>query len=100
MSTSTTLAKNRKTPGVYVTEFPAFPPSIIGMPTAVPIFIGYTETAVDPSSKKQLYLQAVQLSSLSDYSDYFGGGFDAKGVVEVGDDTDYDFQANVKVAST
>jgi len=100
MSTSTTLAKNRKTPGVYVTEFPAFPPSIIGMPTAVPIFIGYTETAVDPASGKQMYLQAVQLSSLSDYNSYFGDGFDAKGVVEVGDDTDYDFQANVKVAST
>lgn len=100
MSTSTTLAKNRKTPGVYVTEFPAFPPSIIGMPTAVPIFIGYTETAVDPSSKKQMYLQAVQLGSLSDYNSYFGGGFDAKGVVELGDDTGYDFQANVKVAST
>ena len=103
MSTSTTLAKNRKTPGVYITEFPSFPPSIVGMPTAVPIFIGYTETAVDPSSGQQMYLTAVQLSSLSDYNNYFGGDFDAKGVVEFVDnstfDAKYDFQAVVKVLS-
>ena len=78
----TTLAKDRKTPGVYVTEFAAFPPSVVGVATAVPIFIGYTETARDPSSKKQLYLQAIALSSMADYYSYFGYGFDAKGIVE------------------
>lgn len=103
---STALAKNRKTPGVYVTEFPAFPPSIVGVETAVPIFIGYTATAADPSSGKQMYLQAVALSSMADYSTYFGAGFDAKGVVQPGipsvaatDDLPatpaiYDFQAS------
>ncbi len=100
MSTSaTTLAKKRKTPGVYVTEFPSFPPSIVGVETAVPIFIGYTETAVDPSSGKQLYLQAIPLSSMADYSSYFGYGFDARGVVEPQPSADvdagiYDFQAS------
>lgn len=99
MSTSTTLAKNRKTPGVYVTEFPSFPPSIVGVETAVPIFVGYTETAVDPSSGKQLYLQAIPLSSMADYCNYFGYGFDARGVVEPQPAADveagiYDFQAS------
>jgi phage tail sheath protein FI len=93
MATSTTLAKNRKTPGVYVTEFPAFPTSIVGVETAVPIFIGYTEKAADPSSGKQLYLQAVPLSSMADYTSYFGGGFDAQGIVEPATDDIYDFQA-------
>jgi phage tail sheath protein FI len=101
MSTSTTLAKNRKTPGVYVTEFPSFPPSVVGVPTAIPIFIGYTETAADPSSKKQMYLQAVPLSSMSDYISYFGQGFNAKGVVaqQPANATSYDFQAVIKVLS-
>ncbi len=94
MSTAT-LTKQRKTPGVYVTEFPAFPPSIVGVETAVPIFIGYTQTAVDPSSKKQLYLQAVPISSMADYYSYFGYGYDAQGIVEQasGPAVDYDFQA-------
>ena len=81
---STALAKNRKTPGVYVTEFPAFPPSIVGVATAVPIFIGYTASAADPSSGKQMYMQAVPLSSMADYLSYFGGPFDAQGAVYPG----------------
>jgi len=87
------VVKNRKTPGVYITEFDAFPPSVVGVATAVPIFIGYTETAVDPSSGKQIYLQAIALSSMADYISYFGHGFNAKGIVEVADKTNYDFQA-------
>jgi phage tail sheath protein FI len=35
-----------KTPGVYVTELDAFPPALVGVQTAVPAFIGYTEKAV------------------------------------------------------
>ncbi|GAA0302371.1 phage tail sheath family protein [Sphingomonas oligophenolica] len=73
--------QNRKTPGVYITELDAFPPSIVGVATAVPIFIGYTETARDPSTGEPVYLQAIPLSSMADYRSYFGAGFDAKGVV-------------------
>jgi len=72
---------DRKTPGVYITELPAFPPSIVGVATAVPIFIGYTETARDPSTGKPLYLQPVSLSSMADYRSYFGAAFEARGVV-------------------
>lgn len=96
---SNALAKNRKTPGVYVTEFAAFPPSIVGVATAVPIFIGYTAMAADPSSGKQMFMTAVPVSSMADYVNYFGGGFDAKGVVQPGiaataaASAIYDFQA-------
>ncbi|MEM7014416.1 MAG: hypothetical protein AAF585_23395, partial [Verrucomicrobiota bacterium] len=62
------------TPGVYVEEIPAFPPSIAAVATAVPAFVGYTETAVGadttsfpttPFSKRiETYLE---------YQTYFGG---------------------------
>ncbi len=81
-SSVTTLSKQRKTPGVYVTEFPAFPPSIVGVATAVPIFVGYTQQAIDPSSTKQVYMQPISISSMADYESYFGVGFDTQGVVE------------------
>ena len=72
---------DRTTPGVYVTEIDAFPPSVIGVATAVPIFIGYTETATDPSTGKPAYLQPIALSSMADYRACFGAAFDVSGVV-------------------
>lgn len=85
---------DRKAPGVYITEVDAFPPSIVGVATAVPIFIGYTETARDPSTGKPIYLQPASLSSMADYRSYFGAGFDARGVVTAAtSSTDMDFEA-------
>jgi phage tail sheath protein FI len=93
-----TPTNDPKTPGVYVTEFAAFPPTVVGVATAVPIFIGYTQTAMDPSSKKQLYLQAVPIASMADYYNYFGVGYPAQGSVQLQPETsppsgDYDFEA-------
>jgi hypothetical protein len=70
-ATGTYLA--RKTPGVYITEIDAFGTGIVGVATAVPIFIGYTEFAGDPISGAPLYNQAVPISSMLDYAQYFGG---------------------------
>ena len=78
---ATGLDHDRKTPGVYVTELSAFTQSVVGVDTAVPIFIGYTETAKDPSTGKPLYLQAVRISSIADYSSCFGGGYPARGLI-------------------
>lgn len=64
---------NRKTPGVYVTEFSAFPPSIVGVATAVPVFIGYTETALVDG--KDVSLTAVPISSFTEYTAVFGGAW-------------------------
>ncbi|MDG3439303.1 phage tail sheath family protein [Nitrospirillum amazonense] len=66
---------NHPTPGVYVTERSAFPPSIVGVQTAIPIFIGYTESAHDPATQKALHGQAVAVGSLGDYTTYFGGAY-------------------------
>jgi uncharacterized protein len=72
------LSKNRTTPGVYITEIPAFGNSVVGVATAVPIFVGYTEFAVNPDTQKPAYMTAVALTSMMDYSACFGGGFDAQ----------------------
>src|SRR5882762_2087270 len=73
MSTTVTSSYlNRTTPGVYITEIPAFGTSIVGVPTAVPIFVGYTQFAGDPTTGASLYNTPVQISSMAEYSQYFG----------------------------
>jgi phage tail sheath protein FI len=64
---------NRSTPGVYITEIPAFGSSIVGVATAVPVFIGYTQYAGDPTTGASLYNTPVALTSMNDYNTYFGG---------------------------
>jgi len=60
----------RKTPGVYVEELAAFPPSIVGVETAVPAFIGYTEKA--EAGGKPLTNKPVRIESMASYEAYFG----------------------------
>jgi phage tail sheath protein FI len=55
------------TPGVYINEINAFPNAVVPVPTAVPIFIGYTQKA--PSQNTLIKLQ-----SIADYEQYFGRG--------------------------
>lgn len=52
-----------KTPGVYINEIDAFPPSVAQVATAVPAFIGYTEKG--PSVP-------VRISSLLEFQQIFG----------------------------
>lgn len=73
MPASTPSYLTRKTPGVYITEVDAFGTSVVGVPTAVPIFIGYTERAADPATGASLHGTAVPISSMAAYLDYFGG---------------------------
>ncbi len=72
MATTTSSYLNRRVPGVYITEIDAFGTSIVGVATAVPIFIGYTETAIDPVTSASLHNVAVSISSMTDYQRYFG----------------------------
>ena len=65
--------KQRTTPGVYVTELDAFPRSVVGVQTAIPIFIGYTEKA--EISGKPIYFNPTKINSLADYEALFGTGF-------------------------
>lgn len=65
-------AQQRTTPGVYITEIDANLPSIVGIETAVPAFIGYTERAV--LGGKSYVGKPVRISSMVDYDAVFGGG--------------------------
>src|SRR6187551_3322193 len=59
-----------KTPGVYIKEIPLFPPSIAEVETAIPAFIGYTETA--SFNGRDLSMRPTRISSLLEYESMFG----------------------------
>ena len=40
------MSTTMKTPGVYIKELDAFGNSVVPVPTAIPVFIGYTEQTV------------------------------------------------------
>jgi phage tail sheath protein FI len=57
----------RRTPGVYINEPDSFPPSIVGVGTAVPAFIGYTQ--------KGPLNEPVAIQSMVDFLATFGGAY-------------------------
>ncbi len=59
------------TPGVYIEEIPVFPPSIAGVSTAIPAFIGYTQQALDLQGNS-LTRVPVRISSMVEYTQMFG----------------------------
>jgi phage tail sheath protein FI len=61
------------TPGVYIEELNAFPGSAVAVETAVPVFIGYTETAI--RNGKSLVGVPTPISSFAEYAESFGGPF-------------------------
>lgn len=60
-----------KTPGVYIVEQDAFPNTVVEVPTAVPVFLGYTEKAADGAVAKAGI--PTRIGSLVDYVRIFGG---------------------------
>ncbi|HTQ66754.1 MAG TPA: phage tail sheath C-terminal domain-containing protein [Puia sp.] len=62
-----------KTPGVYIEEIPKLPPSIASVETAIPVFIGYTEKALNVNNGDDLTNQLYPVETLSDYEIYYGG---------------------------
>jgi uncharacterized protein len=63
-------AAQRKTPGVYVTEVSAFPPSVVGVETAVPAFIGYTHKA--KLGSRSVAMTPVAITSFAEFQQIFG----------------------------
>src|SRR5207302_1759054 len=63
-----------KTPGVYVEEISTLAPSVVAVETAIPAFIGYTETAID-NAGNNLRLVPTRIKSLLEYQSLFGGDF-------------------------
>src|SRR5215467_14678047 len=65
------MAAAIKTPGVYIKEINAFPNSVVEVPTAVPAFIGYTETQPTPNIP-------TRITSLAEFHSKFGGAPNTK----------------------
>ena len=66
------MISSLKTPGVYVFERDAFPPSIAQVATAIPAFVGYTESG--PKN------EPTKISSLLEYEELFGDAPDPEGI--------------------
>lgn len=60
-----------KTPGVYIVEKNAFPPSVVAVETAVPAFVGYTQWA--EFKGKPLANVPFKVTSMSEFETAFGG---------------------------
>jgi uncharacterized protein len=60
-----------KTPDVYVEEISVFPPSVAEVETAIPAFIGYTETARNKTDN-DLILKPTKIYSYKEYEQYYG----------------------------
>jgi phage tail sheath protein FI len=68
-----------KTPGVYINEIDAFPPSIAQVATAIPAFVGYTEKGP---------IVPVRISSFMEFQQIFGGAPSPDTVtINIGTDT-------------
>ncbi|MEM7035348.1 MAG: phage tail sheath subtilisin-like domain-containing protein, partial [Bacteroidota bacterium] len=59
-----------QTPGIYVEEVKTLPGAVVSVETAIPAFIGYTETARD--GKTDLTNVPQKITSILDYEAYFG----------------------------
>jgi len=59
-----------KTPGVFIKEPPSFPPSIVPVETAIPIFIGFTEKIPDDNTNDPL--KPVKIFNLDEFETLFG----------------------------
>jgi phage tail sheath protein FI len=65
-----------KTPGVYINEIDAFPPSVAQVATAVPAFVGFTENAPTPN-------KVTRVSSFLEFQQLFGGAPQPTGITIV-----------------
>ena len=65
------MATAYKTPGVYIEEISRLPPSVAPVETAIPAFIGYTQTAQDVVAN-DLLLIPTRITSLVEYEKHFG----------------------------
>src|SRR5580704_11588651 len=76
----TSLPNPLSTPGVYIQEIPVLPASIVSVPTAVPVFVGYTQMAME-NKAGDLLQTPFQIDSIMEYQQYFGGAYSETGLV-------------------
>lgn len=78
-----------KTPGVHIQEISTLPASIASVATAIPAFVGYTEK-MERNGEPIPLNKPVRITSLLEYKEIFGGGFDELfGVTLAGISTDF-----------
>lgn len=65
------MSKLYKTPGEYVEEISALPPSIVATETSIPAFIGYTQKA-QKLEIGDLVFTPTRIESMLEYEQYFG----------------------------
>ncbi len=68
-----------KTPGVYINEIPSFPPSVAQVSTAIPVFIGYTQKALDAAGNSLTNIPT-KIFSLLEYIQFFGKAENETGI--------------------
>ncbi len=68
------MALNPTTPGVYIQEISTLAPSVAPVPTAVPVFIGYTAQAVLNGQPLTYPTNPIRITSMLDFLTIFGGG--------------------------
>jgi hypothetical protein len=81
------MAIQPRTPGVYIEEIRKFPPSVAGVDTAIPAFIGYTMKAREKEDD-DLDLVPKRIVSLLEYELYFGTAAPETITVTIEDTTD------------
>jgi hypothetical protein len=59
---ATTSYLHRSTPGVYINEIAAFGTAIVGVATAVPVFIVYSQFSLDRKTCASMYIKLVHFS--------------------------------------
>ncbi len=73
------MARDYKTPGVYVEEITKFPPSVAQVETAIPAFIGYTELVEHPTAG-DLKNKPRRITSMLEYERFFGSAKHEQGI--------------------
>lgn len=74
------MSKNKfKTPRIYKIRKLNSPAPIISVESAIPVFIGYTEKAVNQNGES-LHMQPVRISSLPEFETIFGTEFPETGI--------------------
>ncbi|NEQ36051.1 MAG: phage tail sheath family protein [Okeania sp. SIO3I5] len=65
------MATSYKTPNVYIEEISKLPPSVAGVSTGIPAFLGYTEKAENDDGE-DLTNVPTRITSLLEYETFFG----------------------------
>lgn len=85
------MAPEYKAPGVYIEEIGALPSPIVGVDTAIVVFVGHTETASHAGCA--VTLVPTRIASLMEYTAIFGGAHQARFKVQPAIAAEADFTA-------